>query len=248
MLNLQIKHLSQIEQTLEVKDLDTAKVKDLQRSLVIFGYPVGDIDGLFGRKTANAWAEYKKDIYQGNPKLIGTGSVGLIERQLRTINDRTLLYIFCDRASTINSIRAECYAQGLKLPWQIAYVLATVQHETANSFQPVREGLQASDRWRRSNLRYYPYYGRGYVQITWEFNYRRYGDILGLDLVGQPDLVMHPCISLFILIHGFRTGAFTGHKISDYINGDRRDLYNARRVINYIDKAREIAVLASQYC
>ncbi|WP_242049006.1 glycoside hydrolase family 19 protein [Planktothrix sp. FACHB-1365] len=59
--------------------------------------------------------------------------------------------------------------------------------------------------------------GRGYVQLTWNYNYRKYSDVLGLDLVNDPDLVMRPDIALFILIHGMKWGVFTGIKdVSQY--------------------------------
>ncbi len=54
-----------------------------------------------------------------------------------------------------------------------AYALATACHETAYTMQPVREAFWLSENWRRTHLRYYPFYGRGYVQLTWKANYER---------------------------------------------------------------------------
>ncbi len=94
---------------------------------------------------------------------------------------------------------------------------------------------------------YYPYYGRGYVQLTWEDNYKKYEDILGIDLVDQPDLALDPKTALFILVHGFKTGAFTGKKITDFINEEEEpDFYNARKCINGLDHAQDIADIASE--
>src|SRR5262245_13473604 len=79
------------------------------------------------------------------------------------------------------------------LRW-LAYMLATTTWETNHTMQPVREAYWLSEDWRRANLRYWPYYGRGYVELTWKDNYKREGDRLGLDLVADPDRAMDPKI------------------------------------------------------
>jgi predicted chitinase len=156
-------------------------------------------------------------------------------------------YDFSSKESTIQAINDECIEQGLDLTTQIAYVLATVEHETAGTFKPVKEAYWKNEIWRQNNLRYYPYYGRGYVQLTWKENYQTYSDKLGVDLVSEPDKVMEPNIALFILIDGFKTGAFTGKKITKYINNIETDFYNARRCINGTDQATKIEALAETY-
>jgi predicted chitinase len=152
-----------------------------------------------------------------------------------------------NEAMVINAITDECLAQGLEYDVQYAYVIATVAHETAGTFKPVKEAFWQSEDWRKKHLRYYPYYGRGYVQLTWKDNYKKYGDILGLDLVNNPDLVMEPDTALFILVHGFKHGIFTGKKLENYVNEDKTDWINARRCINGLDCAQKIANLAEKY-
>jgi hypothetical protein len=161
---------------------------------------------------------------------------------------------FSTREGTIEAIKAECQKQGLGLATQIAYVLATTEWETGRTFKPVKEAYWKDEEWRRRSLaRYYPYYGRGFVQLTWESNYRKYSPKLTqrfgvpIDLVKNPDDAMKPEYALFILVDGFRTGAFTGKKITDYINDEETDFHNARRCINALDKADEIAALAEKY-
>ena len=144
-------------------------------------------------------------------------------------------------------IIGECYKQGIELVPQIAYVLATVEWETNKTFEPVKEAYWLSENWRKNNLRYYPYYGRGFVQITWKENYKKFSDILNQDFVSNPDKVMNPNISAFILVYGFKHGIFTGKKISDYINERLVDYYGARRCINGTDKAYSIAEIAEKY-
>ncbi|WP_422028185.1 glycoside hydrolase family 19 protein [Roseovarius sp.] len=140
----------------------------------------------------------------------------------------------------------ECQKQGL-LRNQAAYVLATAYWETARTMEPVREAFWLSEGWRQRNLRYYPWYGRGYVQLTWEANYTRMGERLGLDLTTDPDVVMRPDIAVQILVIGCREGLFTGKKLSDYITLQRSNYRGARRVVNGMDKANAIAELAREY-
>jgi len=130
---------------------------------------------------------------------------------------------------------------------ELAYVFATVYHETAYTFRPVREAYWLSEGWRERNLRYYPWYGRGYVQITWKENYERLGKILGVDLITDPDTTMVPQIAYEILIVGMLQGLFTGKKLSDYIKPGEVNYKEARRVVNGLDRASEIGWIAEKF-
>jgi predicted chitinase len=157
---------------------------------------------------------------------------------------------FSTKEGTIEAIKAACNNQGITLKSQIAYVLATADHETNHTFKPVTEAywLKNPDAYlKKHHADYYPYYGRGYVQLTWKYNYERYGKMLKEDLVGHPELALKPEIALFILVDGFKNGVFTGKKISDYINAKHTDFVRARRCINGKDKAEQIAALAKNY-
>lgn len=140
----------------------------------------------------------------------------------------------------------EAKKQGL-LRNQLAYVLATAYHETAHTMKPVKEAYWLSEDWRKKNLRYYPWYGRGFVQLTWEDNYKKAGEKLNEDLTTDPDRVMEPQVSAEILVIGSRDGWFTGKKLSDYITLQKSDFVNARRIINAMDKADLIAGYAKDY-
>ena len=63
----------------------------------------------------------------------------------------------------------------------------------------------------------------------------------------SPHLALNPNTALFVLVHGFKTGTFTGRRISDYINAGAADFVNARRCINGTDHAHDIAQLAEKY-
>lgn len=241
-----LSELASVASPTPINKLSKDQLKDLQVALALLGYPVGDIDGEIGPRTRNAWAEYKSDVFPGNTDLIGPESIVRLRQDVlklavwETAN-------FSSKDGTIDAIKGMCRAMGIGLPTQIAYVLATTQWETAQTFQPVKEAYWNDEAWRQANLSYYPYYGRGYVQLTWERNYKSYSDILGIDLVGKPDNALVPAVALFVLVHGFKTGTFTGRKITDYINQGMTDFVNARRCINGTDRANEIAALAKKF-
>lgn len=136
---------------------------------------------------------------------------------------------------------------------QWAYVFATTFHETNATFLPVKEAYWLSESWRLKNLRYAPHYGRGYVQITWEDNYKFFSKILGVDLVKSPDLTMIPKNAFKIMVYGFVNGSFTKrkvgknlvpNKITDFINDKEKNFKKARLCINGTDKADLIASYA----
>lgn len=115
-----------------------------------------------------------------------------------------------------------------------SYLLMTVKWETAGTYQPVTE--YGSQKYLRSR-RYYPYIGRGYVQLTWESNYKIFGERLGIDLIGNPTLANEPEIAWKVLEEGMtdltpQDPEFTGKSLEDYFNDDRIDFYNARKIIN----------------
>ncbi|OGT82917.1 MAG: carboxypeptidase [Gammaproteobacteria bacterium RIFCSPLOWO2_02_FULL_61_13] len=243
---MQFVELSTVAQPLPLSELSKVQVQELQYALSLLGYPVGDIDGLVGPKTRSALAEFKADVIEGNPDLVGPKTIEQL-KELTGGMDASRADDFSTREGTISAIRRQCDAQGLGRMEQIAYVLATVEWETAKTFRPVREAFWKNEEWRRDNFRYYPYYGRGYVQLTWKNNYEKYGQLLNLDLVAKPDLAMDPPTAAFILVHGFKTGTFTGRKLTDYVNDVRTDFVNARRCINGIDRAHEISGLADRF-
>ncbi len=243
---MKLVQLITITEAQPVYTITEEQLKELQVALSHLGYPIGEIDGLIGPKTRNAWAEFKTDIFQGNPDLIGPGSIKALKEKLDEIGEGGI-HDFSTKEGTIEAIKRECKAQGIGLNAQVAYVLATTEWETAQTFKPVREAFWFSEDWRRQNLRYFPYYGRGYVQLTWYNNYSKYSQILEIDLINNPDQAMDNNVALFVLVHGFKTGTFTGRKIADYVNSNLTDFVRARRCINGTDHAHDIARLAERY-
>jgi hypothetical protein len=134
------------------------------------------------------------------------------------------------------------------LRW-LAYYLATAKWETAGTMQPVREAFWLSEDWRKSNLRYYPYYGRGYVQLTWQSNYQRQSqpDRTGTDLVTNPDVAMKPDIAAQVLFVGMEHGDFGGGGMAHYFSATTEDPLHARQLVNVMDHAQQIAALYADF-
>lgn len=127
---------------------------------------------------------------------------------------------------------------GLSRP-DLAYVLATVQHETANWMQPIREGARrygtkyTDAQAQRAVASIYgkgiirvnyalpagpykqSYYGRGLVQITWYENYLKFAKLLGIPLDRNPDLALEWDVALKIAIVGMRDGLFTKYSLDE---------------------------------
>ncbi len=145
-------------------------------------------------------------------------------------------------------IIAAAHKAGLTTP-QTAYVLATAFWETNRTMQPVEEAyyLGAKAEAYRRKLRYWPWHGRGFVQLTWQHNYARASQETGVDLIAAPGLAMDPDVAADVLVLGSRDGWFTGRKLAHYITATRKDYRNARRIINGTDKADEIAEIAEDY-
>jgi hypothetical protein len=131
----------------------------------------------------------------------------------------------------------------------LAYMLATTYHETARTFQPIEEIGKGRGRpyGKPDPVTGQTYYGRGFVQLTWKRNYQRFAELLGLDLVEDPGLALEPNTAFRVMSVGMIRGLFTGKKLADYINDQKGDYVNARRIINALDRAELIASYAKKF-
>jgi putative chitinase len=145
---------------------------------------------------------------------------------------------------------------------KVAYCLATFKWETAHTMRPIDE--RGGDRY--FNTRYGPatkvgkrlgntkagdgarFHGRGYVQLTGRANYARAKTIIGVDLIGSPELAKDPLVAYGIAMQGMSDGWFTGKKLAHYFKDDTApDWVNARRMINGLDQAERIADIARRF-
>jgi hypothetical protein len=121
------------------------------------------------------------------------------------------------------AVYAALESKGIASQAVCAAAVATIAIETASTFQPVREAFWLDEDWRRTNLRYYPWYGRGYIQLTWESNYRNYGTLTGVDLLSNADLAMDPDVAAKVFAEFFaQSGAAAAADRHDWAECRRR--------------------------
>lgn len=149
----------------------------------------------------------------------------------------------------------------------LAYALATTHHETATQMKPINEyggdqyffdmydiGGKRPDVARQlGNTQ--PgdgvlFHGRGYVQLTGRTNYKTMEDRYNIDLTSDTTaagFALDTALAANILFYGMENGVFTGKKFADYFNDTTEDWFNARRIINGVDKAALIAGYGQAY-
>ncbi len=128
---------------------------------------------------------------------------------------------------------------------QIAYIVATAQHETDN-FATSREYDGANQAIRNGYGGGENYYGRGYVQVTHDRNYDRMATTLGDPRIRtNPDIVAQEAtLGAQTTVVGMSRGLYTGVGLDRYINSQNADYTDARAVVNGTDRAAHIAGLA----
>lgn len=138
-----------------------------------------------------------------------------------------------------------------------AYMLATARWECAQKWEPIEEFGRGRghkygepvtitiDGQAYNNV----FYGRGYVQLTWEGNYATMSHALGLGnlLITNPEHLLERPIAYKVMSFGMRHGSFTGASLSRFITGDSCDYVNARKIINGLDQANIIAGYAREF-
>lgn len=146
-----------------------------------------------------------------------------------------------------NYILDEWDRRNLTNLYWLAYILATVYWECDRTMRPI---IEAGSYDYLHGKKYWPWIGRGYVQLTWKTNYEKFRDRVlkqfGADIIANPDDAMKPDVAAFIMFEGMINGEFTGHKLADYFNG-KADWLHARRIINGMDRADIIAGYARDF-
>ncbi len=122
---------------------------------------------------------------------------------------------------------------------------ADAQKHGRNSAHPANQEAIANiiygGEWGKANLGNtqpgdgWKYRGRGLCQTTGRRNYAKFG------FEDRPEDAAHVRDAAEIMVKGMRDGLFTGKKFSDYFTSSKEDFVQARRMINSLDKAEEIA-------
>lgn len=136
-----------------------------------------------------------------------------------------------------------------------AYILATCYWETDRTMQPIEEygkghGHIYGGKIKQSGDSYLLpdeiYYGRGHTQNTWFENYQmlqnqRHAIAKGWRFLERPETLLQMEPSVWATIHCMWFGSYTGVGLSHYFNDNLTDPFNARKIINGLDQAKNIA-------
>lgn len=150
----------------------------------------------------------------------------------------------------------------------LAYILATAFHETGQKITALRECFCDTDEcsircitklYTQGKIKQnyaiphnngHSYFGRGLVQLTHGYNYKKAGRMIGLkdQLYNDPNLVLNLDISVKVLCVGMLTGSFVpGHNLERYFNKKQSSWLSARKIVNGGDKKEEIKEYALNF-
>lgn len=201
------------------------------------------------------------------PALVGRRVLGDPDDFFAAVRENKLLFKGKLKQSQVDGMTMKLAEFG-KAGWSTAWAacaLATSFLESAATMQPVEEAFYLGARaegWRQRNLRYYPWHGRGDVQITWEPNYRKADAALakaGLispgQLLANPKLAMRPDLAAYIMVKGMSEGWFAGdgkngvnrHTLGRHLPGELGATIQfkaSRRIINGVDRNDDLAAYA----
>ena len=200
--------------------------KSLQRKYTEAKVYHGKIDGIHGALTVRAVHYY--GIYKNLPELLAQVEEDVARENIR---GRELM-LRCAQVLEVSDLASLCYLE------------ASILLETNQTYNAVEEAYWTSDSWRRANIRYYPYHGRGHIQLTWRANYvfATKAFKLQYSLVDRPaQLLKNSALSMMIAVAGCKFGWFTGRNMADYFKETKLDFINARKIVNGITSGKRVA-------
>jgi putative chitinase len=203
---------------------------------------------------------------------MGTTATGTLDRKIFFDAIRADLFggwLVEGQVQGIGKVLDEAAIEGMTDLRKVAYIFATDYHETGRRMQPINEEGGAGYFFRMYDMAGerpdsarelgndqpgdgVRYHGRGYVMITGRRNYRKMGSILGLPLEASPELALDPDAAMKIMFEGMLRkesgfGDFTGAALEDYFTATSTDWVHARRIVNGMDRAQDIAGYAQRF-
>ena len=152
------------------------------------------------RPSASGWEEFVISSASGSgsaPSAPPTGGFVVSEQQFNQIYpNRNGFYTYSGLTAALGAYPGFARTGGATIQKQeAAAFLANVYHETGGLYYIVEQNTANYSHYSDPNNTRYPsapgkqYYGRGPVQISWNYNYGAAGEALGLPLLANPDLV-----------------------------------------------------------
>lgn len=157
-----------------------------------------------------------------------------------------------DQGNVVRLILKECNDQGVTDIRHVAYIIATAYHECR--FKSIKEirAKAGTEVWKMQEKYWHTgFYGRGLCQLTHRRNYEKFSEVVGINLVSDPDEVLNPEIGAKILVFGMKHGTFTSmglygpKKLSKYLNATTADWLGTRKIVNgnfQADKVKQAAL------
>lgn len=122
--------------------------------------------------------------------------------------------------------------------WEADYLCGSVGKPYQN--KPCQKALDYYRSTSGNKTNYYnlgtdsrglPYFGRGLIQLTGKENYKKYGDMIGVNLLNYPDTALVPENSYKVAVAYMNNRNRSGGKSTfDFV--DEGDLTKARRTVN----------------
>lgn len=141
-------------------------------------------------------------------------------------------------STAYDATKAALQQVGIYTPLTLVGALGTIRAEVGREFAPIREIASGRLYEGRSDLGNTQvgdgpkYKGRGYIQLTGRGNYTHYGQMIGVDLVNNPDLALDPKYSALILAQYFKETGCDVYcnkkqwvKVRTLVNGGNNGLY-----------------------
>ncbi len=169
-----------------------------------------------------------------------------IQENIRGVKTKYIPHVKVERLANGGVIVTEQDGESVTIP---ANGLFNLQRAYANRGSVF--GAKAKDTYANAGGSELQYFGRGFVQLTWWFNYVIAGFKIGVgfELLLEPDNAKDYEIAYKTMVYGMVDGRVygTGLPLRHYFNDNQTDYVAARAMINSTDKAQEIANLAQGF-